>query len=519
MSRSQSHPAPTKDPRFKGLWNRAHNRWRMFQALKAFEGALWFCALTLMIWMGVAIWKSDHLIQSPTMLKVLVGLSGLAVFSAWINWVDPKQLARELDQKFDLKDGSLAALELDENESGVWKSASIELWSKKLEQSKWSQKWPIRPSRWMILSLLCIGALGSALEARYAVAVKTWEDAQAENQALQDRLKAVEKMFQDWEKDLEKNPSEELEKALKDAEPLREKIAENALDEREALLELSRMEEQLAKMAEKMKASSLKPMFGALAEALEPLPEMKPTAQSLKKGAAKTAEERLSEARKKYENGEVKLPGEMERKSLADKLRELAEQMLDKGQRQAAESMSQMAEGLEQGTPREMSEAMESLEESLAREAMMQSIEQSLQAQMGQLQEAKQMVAQGQGEGEEENSTPFLADQIAEEQEKGIGAGIDETPTGDETKSDAERKFETLTGQVGDEGDSQSMTLSANQGNLEQDAAYKVEAFDVYEKMSLQSIGDESMPATHKRMLRQYFQSIRPQTQSAEMEP
>ena len=72
---------------------------------------------------------------------------------------------------------------------------------------------------------------------------------------------------------------------------------------------------------------------------------------------------------------------------------------------------------------------------------------------------------------------------------------------------------------MGDEGDSQSMTLSANQGNLEQDAAYKVEAFDVYEKMSLQSIGDESMPATHKRMLRQYFQSIRPQTQSSEVEP
>ena len=96
----------------------------MFQALKAFEGALWFCALTLMVWMGVAIWNSDHLIQSPTMLKVLVGLSGLAVFSAWINWVDPKRLARELDQKLDLKDGSLAALELDEIESGVWKSAS-----------------------------------------------------------------------------------------------------------------------------------------------------------------------------------------------------------------------------------------------------------------------------------------------------------------------------------------------------------------------------------------------------------
>ena len=321
MSRSQSHPAPTKDPRFKGLWNRAHNRWRIFQALKAFEGALWFCVLALMVWMGVAIWNSDHLIQSPTMLKVLVGLSGLAVFSAWINWVDPKRLARELDQKFDLKDGSLAALELDEIESGVWKSASLELWSKKLEQSKWSQKWPIRPSRWMILSLLCIVTLGSALEARYAVALKSWDSALAENQALQDRLKAVEKMFQEWEKDLEKNPSEELEKALKDAEPLREKIAENALDQREALLELSRMEEQLAKMAEKMKASSLKPMFGALAEALEPLPEMKPTAQSLKKGAAKTAEERLSEARKKYENGEVKLPGEQERKSLADKLR------------------------------------------------------------------------------------------------------------------------------------------------------------------------------------------------------
>ncbi len=507
------------DPRFRALWGRAHRRWRLMQAMRAFEGSLWFGVLVLMVWLAVALWNDSHLIQSPMLVKALIGVAVLAVFSAWINWVDPKRLARMLDHWFDLKDGSRTTLELDDASAGNWKSASIDQWVEQLNRESWSKRWPIKPSRWTLLSLLGLLILGGALQARYTVALSELGRRMKEQAALLSQLDSVEEMFKQWEEELEKNPNEALEKALKDAEPLREKIAEKTMDQREALLELSRMEEQLAKMAEKMKSESLEPLLGEMAEALEPLPEMDPTAQALKKKNAKTAEEELDEARKKYEKGEVALPDKNRRRSMAERMKELAEQMAGRGQQQASQSMSEMAEGLEQGTPRQMSEAMESLQESLAREAMRQAMEQSLQAQMGQMQQAKKRIAQGSGEGEGEDSTPFLADQNADNQEKGIGAGIDEKPTGDETQSDAERKLEVQIGQVGDEGDSQSMTLSANQGTQEQDAAYRVEDFAVYEKMSLQAIGSENLPATHKRMLRQYFETIRPQAPVEETQP
>lgn len=518
MSQKQISAESGADPRFRKLWNRAHRRWRRMQAMRALEGSLWLWVLALMIWLGLAIWRESHLIQTPLMLKSLAGIGALAVFSAWINWVDPKRLARTLDRRFDLKDGSRTALELDSALSGAWKTAAMDQWVDRLEKSSWKQRWPIQPTRWTLLAIFCLLSLGGVLQARYSVAFSAWESEMKAKASLQSKLDSVEEMFKDWEKELEKNPNEALEKALKDAEPLREKIAEKALDQREALLEMSRLEEQLAKMAEKMKSESLEPLMGEMASALEPLPEMEPTAQALKKKNAAKAQEELDEASQKYEKGEVALPDQNRRRSLSERLKDLAEQMAGRGQQQASQSMSEMAEGLEQGTPRQMSEAMESLQESLAREAMRQAMEQMLQAQMGQMQEAKQMVAQGNGEGEGENSTPFLADQNADQQEKGIGAGIDETPTGDETKSDAERKLETQIGQVGDEGDSQSMTLSSNQGTLEQDTAYRVEDFSVYEKMSLQAIGSENLPATHKRMLRQYFETIRPQAPTPDPE-
>jgi hypothetical protein len=68
---------------------------------------------------------------------------------------------------------------------------------------------------------------------------------------------------------------------------------------------------------------------------------------------------------------------------------------------------------------------------------------------------------------------------------------------------------EQLTGVAGD-GESEVRTLADTQGSATAASVGREQAFAEYAELSKQAVADENLPLAHRRLIRTYFERIRP---------
>jgi hypothetical protein len=344
----------------------AFRRLRWEAVARGADRGLWILPGLLLL--GVAA----SFVCKPGSGPVLAGLFVLAgAWALWLArlWFRPpgrRLLARKMDRQAGLPDQALAAAELPASHS-PWAELQKRQAAAAYAGRDWKQLWPVPRPRWFWPRLAAALALASAcflpayLGLRHRQALAAEEAARRASPELQEDLRAVEKLFEEWEKAGAGRQDELQARLMKEVQPLRERLARGELTERQLLVELSKVEESLRAMQESLKSDSVQSFADPLAKAFEPHEGMGALAAALRRESYEQSREEAERLARQLEQGPMALDPQRAKElaealeKLAEQAREMAEQQQKqgrKGQPQAGQqSPQQMQAGIQPGQP------------------------------------------------------------------------------------------------------------------------------------------------------------------------
>ncbi len=465
---------------------------------------------------GAALWWQPRWIEAwPVAAGLAGGLLAAVAVGAWFRPVRPRALLHELDRRLALPDSLLSAAELaGQAEASAWvaaqQSAALEAARQRTAEAGWSRLWPLPWPREGGLALGVLLVMSALFSALYSLHFATsYEGAAALGNPR--RASAMEALFKDWEESFESPEEAEAMRALMaELVPLRERLENPKASEAEVFSDLNRLEEAVAARRKELESRSLEPHAAEMAGAMESVEGMSAMSAALRRGDFAAARDQAGQlAGQLGKEGQPVPKGAGE---AAERMGQTGEKLAKAGQKQAADAMQQLSEGGKKGDRKRMQSGMERMQKALAGQCNANGECDRLGAQLAQLAALRAGLCEGKMPG----PPPPLASLLRQPGGSSAGRHSGGELFGDATESAAARQAEQLTGTAQEEGESVKTTLQSDTGSSATATRRDVAQadFPTYERLSREAIADESLPAGHRQSIRDYFERIKPPSES-----
>jgi hypothetical protein len=443
----------------------------------------WMTATRISPWLLAAV-----LIAGP----VLGLLIGLARRRTW------EKAARAVDLHYDLKDRATTALAFLANPNpSVWHTLQV---ADAVQHLATVESRAVVPYRITRVIPAAFGTLALAVALLFVpIASKKAQAGLApprpEMLAVHDKL--VEDLKQ-LDKMVEGERDEKLDALLKQLKQKVDELAKPGVDEKEALAKLSEMQAAIAAQQAQYNTGLVDGQLQSLGEAIA-------AADSLEAAGAALQEGKFDQAAKELEKLENPELDPKEAKAVEEKLKQVAKAMGDAGLGLMGEAATELAEGIKSGNKGRISKGAKGLAGIARTHARRRRIARILEAELEDLDEAKKMSKKNGGPKslvKKKSTTPST----------NWGRGIAGNTEGEKTNLLGKRDIKEVTGDPGDDGDSEMETTHSPEGRQRAARGYK-EAYRKALKQSEAVLDSEPIPLGHRQTIRRYFELIRPQNE------
>jgi len=286
----------------------------------------------------------------------------------------------------------------------------------------------------------------------------------------------------------------------------------------DSLKTVSEMQQKMKRMAQELNVAAMDSQLLEVGKAIAGAKPFESTAEALKNDNPAKAADKLAELTAE----EVEAMKRAESQPTAEKLAEAANAAKKEGMEDLAKQLNDLSEAVKSGDGKQAKESAKDLAETMDRQAARKQLNQLLVSKAEQLGQTKQKLAvQSQSEGDgamagkgqnlKEGKAKAATADIASQK---AGAKLAGNINGQKTQLESQRQIAKLTGQLGEEGDSDKETISTLETPEQQQLQQEVtDTFTKYEKMSDAVLDSEPIPAGHRRTIRNYFELIRPVTE------
>ena len=430
-----------------------------------------------------------------------VAVFAVSVVVGFVRSVSPLSAARMIDRHYRLKDRILTTTLLLRRASRTpMEQLQIEDAAEHLIAVKPRTVHPIRLPRmfWIAVGVFALNFVGTSIihsrshgnvEREVEITVVLSE----ENAALLAEIVAQ---------------TEELAQEHPDERPLRELFGqmevltyrfESPMDTRETLITLSEMEDAFQTALDAMRLETMDELLAELARTLELADQTLPISRFLESGD-------YSQAASELRNLDAETLDSLtqpERNAMAEQMQAIAENAEENNQTPLQEAAQAMSDALQEGDGEAGAAAASALADEVEKHGIRMDIGKQLANQLMELgmMKAECGLAMDGGEGIEQSDTAS--------ETWGMGAAGDPA-TGPETQLESQRQQELLTGMLGDDGEILTETIETQEMTEERSIRQYREQFQHYERMLEAVLDTEPIPVGQRRVIRQYFESIRP---------
>ena len=289
-----------------------------------------------------------------------------------------------------------------------------------------------------------------------------------------------------------------LKELLKQFEVLAHRF-ESAMDKRETLMTLSEMGEVFQSALDSLKLETMNELLQELAKTLELAEQTMPISSALERGDFKQAAMEL----KKLDAEALESLSQPERDAMAEQMQAIADNAEEQNQKPLQEAAQKMSDALKEGDSELGKSAADALASEVEKHAVRTEIGKDLANQQMALAEmkAESGMAMDGGKGTEKSETDSET----------WGSGAAGNPNaGQETQLGGERQQEMLTGMMGEEGKTQKETIDSQEMTEVNSLRQYREQHQQYQKLSEAVLDTEPIPLGQRRIIRHYFESIRP---------
>lgn len=305
----------------------------------------------------------------------------------------------------------------------------------------------------------------------------------------EDLLELLEQLPEDHDPEIDAIIKELLAKA--------EEMKEPGVDVREALAKLSEMQSALQEVAAQFNVGATDEQMQAIGEALQSAESLQQAGQALQEGQYDKAASELS----KLDNPKL---DRKESRAVADKLNKAAEAADQKGLKKLSEAAKKTAEGLAKDDASQAKSGLSKLADAAKQQGNSKKISDLLKKQGDKLAECKGN-CQANAQGDKLTNKPSLK----------AGRGTNETVQGTRTELAAKRDEQKIQGLKGEQGDSDTETLTTKEAEETAKRELK-EVYQKYRKLSDAVLESEDIPLGHRQTIRRYFEAIRPTRDDAD---
>ena len=311
----------------------------------------------------------------------------------------------------------------------------------------------------------------------------------------------LEEIVETTEALLQKHVDEQsLQKLSEQLEMLWNKFDLTAMDIKESLTTLSEMEEAFQTALDALQLETMEESLQELAKTLELAERTVPISRALEKGEYSQAASEL----KKLDAEMLESLSQPERKAMAEQMQTIADSAKKRKQQPLQEAAQKMSDALENDDGKQYQSATDALADEVEKHGIRQSIGKDL---------AKQQIALGmmKAESGEGNMSGGKGTDKSEQASQTWGSGSAGNPNaGKETDLQGQRQQETLTGTMGDQGESLTETVESQEMTAAKSLLQYREQYQQYQRLSESVLDVEPIPLGQRQVIRRYFESIRP---------
>lgn len=493
-------------------------RWRCEKVTALALPALRALCLVAIVLLGVLGFSPPSLLVISAVFYVLGACWILLLTTlAWRFLKKPRlsSVVKRADHVLQLSDELLCFSEVAPEKQEEWVRTAFDKNRERLQSIDLKKNWLIKIPRATVLTAwaaVCLTVL--VLWQGWSVGRAEQEKIAAQLEDREARVAAAEDVLQDWKDFTELTEDEELKKLFSEAAHLREAIKNN--DPMAAMLEMNRIEASLSKMQDTVAQESLSPQAERMAEALEAFEGMSGMSAALRNKNFAAAENEAEKLSRKLAGAPKETSALRRDAAVAEMLASESKTAANRGNQNLSDALSQMSQAAAQaGKPGsvpndQLSSPTKALKDQFAQENSRQNRGRAMALSKEQLEALRRRLR-----GEEDDGAPkppslcqsCLGGDKPGGKKAGTAPGGD--PKGEETNLAQAGVTENGQAAIG-EGESETRTLSSTAGSGAQVAAGKPTAFSDYAELSQKAVADETLPLAHRRVIRTYFENIRP---------
>lgn len=283
-------------------------------------------------------------------------------------------------------------------------------------------------------------------------------------------------------------------------------------DVRKSLSTISDMQQKMQTLMSELNVAAMDAQLSEVAEAMEGAAAFKPASDALKKDS-------LEQAASALENVAADTIDRSESRAAGEDLAEAAAAAKEKSLNQLSETLDQLSESVKARDAEGVQRSSEQLAEQVRRHDLSKKMSNMLNSKVDKLGMAKKLAAansnsEGNGAAADATGTNLTqgeSKQKSNASSRKAGAKSAGNIDGEKTKREGQLQMARLTGQMGQEGDSDFETITSTEGQAQAERLAR-EAFAKYQKLSEAVLESEPVPLGHRETIRRYFELIRPDT-------
>ena len=326
----------------------------------------------------------------------------------------------------------------------------------------------------------------------------------------------IEEDLEELEKLAEQEQNEELKTLVEKLREEVEEMKEDGVDVREALATISEMQAAISAERAEYNEALVDAQLQSLGAAMSAAAALNSAGQKLEQGQFDKAAEELEDL------ADLELE-RREAKATAERMKKVAEAMSSSGLGQLSTSVSEIADGIQNGQSGKACKACRGLGKLVRGHSTRRRINRALMCKLDKLNECKSRCQACQGacklcggnckggqcQGNGNSLAEGLNPQKSLSPSTSWGKGTSGALFGEKTELTSTRNLQEITGEMG-EGPSDIETSSSAEGREQARRSYR-EVYEKYRKLSEAVLDNEPIPLGHRQTIRRYFESIRPQ--------
>ena len=271
-------------------------------------------------------------------------------------------------------------------------------------------------------------------------------------------------------------------------------------DIKESLATLSEMEEAFQTTIDALQLETMEESLQELAKTLELAEKTLPISRALEQGEFSQAASEL----KKLDAEMLESLSEPERRAIAEQMQTIANNAEKRNQTVLKDAAQKISDALENSE----GEQFQSATDELANEVEKHGVRQGIGKNLANQQMLLGMVKAESGQG---NMSGGKGTEKSDEASQTWGSGSAGNPNaGKETDLQGKRLQETLTGTLGEQGDSINETIDSQEMAASKSLLPYREQYRQYQKISEAVLDLEPIPLGQRQVIRRYFESIHP---------